>query len=46
MTEDEYEAVVSIFVGIALSDRCDEPAEADRAEVEAAVWLALKPWLG
>jgi len=44
MTEVEFEAVVSVFAGIALADRQAEPTEAERAQVEADVRRALKPW--
>lgn len=46
MIEAERVAVVSILAAIALAVRCDEPTEAERAEVEAAVCMALKPWVG
>lgn len=45
MTEDECEAVVSIMAGIQLADRKFEPTEAERAQEEVEVWLALKTWL-
>jgi len=46
MTEDECEAVVSIMARIRLADRQPVPTEAERAEEEADVRLALKPWSG